>query len=142
MHRHQKTRDHTLGEEKREGMTIDINDMTSALYTQDIRSLDEDDRVTLWTHVNTIVADLTDSSSERRHADAMRLVSTLRFQDMSDDVRLLFRIALGRMPQAQRNMPNDQLEAIMSAETPTSTLTIRENPHGLAMCYHEMNVQV
>lgn len=123
-------------------MTIDAMSMTDALYVKDMRALDETDRVTLWTHINMIVADLTDSSSESRHADAMRLVPTLRFQDMSDDVRVLFRIALERMPQAQRNMLNSQLEAIMSTKAPTSALAIRENPHGLAMRYHEMNVQV
>lgn len=123
-------------------MAIDTQDMTSALYVTDFASLDEPERVMLWTHINAIVADLTESATGARHADAMRLVPTLRFQDMSDDVRTLFRIALERMPGAQARLLNSQLDVVMGTPAPERTIVVRDDPHGLALRYHEMNVRV
>lgn len=123
-------------------MQIDTHDMTSALYTQDLRSLDEQSRVTIWAHVQSIVADLTESASPARHADAMRLAPTLKFDKMSPEVKAMFHIALEQMPSAKKNLLMKQVKEIMAQEPLTTPLKVRENPHGLNMRYHKMNVQV
>lgn len=116
--------------------------MRGALYGLDPRYREPMQRAILWSHVRAIVRDLTGQTSRARFVDALALAPTLRFEDMPQGTRVLFRIALEQMPMAQDRLTSHQLDVVMCTPALTEPLVIRTSPHGLSQRYHDMGVYV
>lgn len=123
-------------------MTIDTHDMMSVLYLDDVRSLDEEDRVTIWAHVQALVRDMGADARGHRQQDMANVAPTLDFAAMTPEIRALFRIALEQMPSSQDLLTDEQLDCVMCAEPLATPFAVRSEPHGLSVRYHEMNITI